>query len=316
MPTYEEWPALNYRADRESLDAVHMQTQVIGKVKLALNPLEAEWQQVPLSVNARGLTTGLLWTGRVGIEIAFDFVDHRLVITSTDGRRQELDLVARPLREFTAEVMSALDRLNVHVTINPLTVEVPNPVRCDEFSGYGAYDPVAINRFFRTIAHIATVFEEFRAGFWGKQTPVGFFWGTFDLAVARYNLVPVPTDPRMDRIYRVAMDSETTEVGFWSGSEKYPRAAFYAYTYPKPDEIESVEISPRGARWNAELGEFLLDYEDVRASSDPRAAILEFTNTAYAAGAHLAGWNRKLLDWHPLVSTSDHGRAASPQRAD
>lgn len=308
MPSYEEWPALDYGADRESLDALHMQTQVIGKVKLALNPLEAEWQQVPLSVNARGLTTGLLWTGRAGIEIAFDLVDHRLVMSSTDGRREELDLIARPLRDFTAAVMSALHRLDARVTINPLTVEVPNPVRCDEFDGYDAYDPAVINRFFRTIAHVATVFEEFRAGFWGKQTPVGFFWGTFDLCVARYNLVPVPPQPGMDRIYRVAMDSEVTEVGFWSGSEKYPHAAFYAFTYPKPDEIENVEISPKRARWNAEMGEFLLDYQDVRASPDPRAAILEFTNTAYAAGAHLAGWDRKLLDWNPLMSASDSGR--------
>jgi hypothetical protein len=268
---------------------------------LALSPLEAEWQQVPLSVNGRGLTTGLLWTGRTGIEIAFDLVDHRVLLTCTDGHGEAFDLVARPLHEFTTTLMTALGRLGVRVAINPLTVEVPKPVRCDEFEGYNAYDPSAINRFFRTIARVATVLEEFRAGFWGKQTPVGFFWGTFDLCVARYNLVPVPPAPGMDRIYRVAMDSEVSEVGFWSGSEKYPRAAFYAFTYPKPDGIENARIRPAPARWNAEMGEFLLDYEDVRSSPDSRGAIEEFTNSAYAAGADLAGWDRKLLERKPPV---------------
>lgn len=301
MLTTEEWPALDYAADRESLDALHMQSQVVGKVKLALSPLEAEWQQVPLLVNGRGFTTGLLWAGRAGLEIAFDLVDHRLLLTCTDGHCEAFDLVARPLREFTAKLMSALGQLGVRVTIKPMTVEVPNPVRCDEFDGYNVYDPTAVNRFFRTIARVATVLEEFRAGFWGKQTPVGFFWGTFDLSVARYNLVPVPPAPGMGRIERVAMDSEVIEVGFWSGSEKYPRAAFFAFTYPKPDKIENASIRPERARWNPEMGEFLLDYQDVRLSADPRAAIREFANSAFAAGADLAGWDRKLLERKPPV---------------
>lgn len=301
MSDYQEWPALDYAADRESLDALHMRAQVVGKVKLALGPVEVEWQQVPLLVNARGFTTGLLWTGRTGIEIAFDLVDHRVELTCTDGHRERLDLIAQPLRDFTSGLMAALGRLGVRVTINPRTVEVPHPVRCDEFEGYDVYDPRTVNRFFRTIARITTVLEEFRAGYWGKQTPVGFFWGTFDLCVARYNLVPIPPAPGMDRIYRVAMDSEVTEVGFWSGSEKYPRAAFYAFTYPKPENIERATIRPERARWNPEMGEFLLDYQDVRSSPDPRAAILEFTNTAYVAGADLARWDRELLERKPPV---------------
>jgi uncharacterized protein DUF5996 len=299
MTGSEEWPALDYEQDRGTLDALHMQTQVVGKVKLALSPLEPEWQQVPLLVNARGFTTGLLWTGRTGIEIAFDLVDHRLVMTSTDGRRDGFELVARRLCDFTSEVMAALGRLDVHVDINPMTVEVPHPVRCDEFEGYNVYDPAVANQLFRTMARITTILEEYRADFWGKQTPVGFFWGTFDLCVARYNLVPVPPTPGMDLINRVAMDSEVTEVGFWSGSEKYPRAAFYAFTYPKPDNIERSRIRPDRAGWNSEMGEFLLDYRDVRSSPDPRADIREFTSSAYAAGADLAGWDRNLLERKP-----------------
>jgi hypothetical protein len=300
MPTSDDrWPALDYLQGKDSLDALHMQTQVIGKVKLALSRPAPQWQQVPLWVNARGLTTGLLRAGDFGMEIAFDLVDDRLTITTTDARRDGFELVARPLRKFTAEVMAALGRLGVSVTINPMTVEVPNPVRCDEYEGCNAYEPEVAHRFFRVLAQVATVFEDFRAGFWGKQPPVSFFWGTFDLAVARFNLVPLPPGADMDRIYRVAMDSELTEVGFWPGSAKYPKAAFYAFTFPKPGGIEDAAIRPEAARWSPELGEFLLDYDDVRTSKDPRALILEFANSAYAAGADLAGWDRKLLDRKP-----------------
>jgi uncharacterized protein DUF5996 len=293
------WPAFDYLECKDSLDALHMQSQVVGKVKLALARPAPEWQQVPLWVNARGLTTGLLHAGATQLEIAFDLVGHRLDVTTTDGRRDGFDLIARPLREFTAQVMAALARLGVRVTINPLTVEVPNPVRCDEHEGYDAYDPRIAYRFFRVLAQIATIFEDFRAGFWGKQPPVSFFWGTFDLAVARYNLVPVPPGAGMDRIFRVAMDSELTEVGFWPGNEKYPKPAFYAFTYPKPEGIERTVIRPERAGWNDQMGEFLLDYDAVRASRDPRAAILEFANSTYAAGADLAGWDRALLDRPP-----------------
>jgi hypothetical protein len=300
MPAPEHpWPALEYSACRESLDALHMQTQVVGKVKLALTRPAPQWQQVPLWVNARGLTTGLLRAGDVGLEIAFDLVGHRLAITTTDGRSDGFDLVARPLRDFTAEVMKALGRLGISVTINPMTVEVPHPVRCDTYAGCDAYDPAVTFRFFRVLSQVATVFEDFRARFWGKQPPVSFFWGTFDLAVARFNLVPVPPGPGMDRIYRVAMDSQLAELGFWPGDVRYPKPAFYAFTFPKPEGLASARIRPATAGWNAEMGEFLLDYDQVRASPDPRASILEFAESSYAAGADLAGWDRTLLDRSP-----------------
>ena len=293
------WPALDYAAAKDALDALHMQTQVVGKVKLALTRTAPEWQNVPLFVNARGLTTGLLQAGATGIELAFDLVAHRLEISTTDGRREGFELKARPLRAFTSELMAALARLKVTVTINPLTVEVPNPVRCDEYEGYDGYDPAVSKLFFRVLAQNATIFENFRAGYWGKQGPVSFFWGTFDLAVARFNLLPVPPSPGMDSIYRVAMDSQQAEVGFWAGSEKYPRAAYYGFTFPKPPGIEKAAVRPAAARWNEEMGEFLLNYDDVRASKDPAASILEFLNSTYEAGAALLGWDQALLGRRP-----------------
>jgi hypothetical protein len=300
MPKWShQWPALDYVAERDALEALHMRSQVVGKVKLALTEVAPEWQNVPLWVNARGLTTGLLWAGETGFEIAFDLLGHRLVISTTEGTVEELDLAPCPLREFTAQVMAALGRFGMSVRINPMTVEVPNPVRCDEYEGYHAYDGDVASRLFAILAQTATIFEEHRAHFWGKQSGVGFYWGTFDLSLTRYNLVPVAPRDGMDVIRRVGGDSEQVEVGFWSGNERYPRPAFFAYTFPPPAGLEEARIGPQTARWNAEMGEFLLDYEDVRGSGDPRAAILEFAESTYAAGADLSRWDRGLLDRGP-----------------
>jgi Family of unknown function (DUF5996) len=145
------------------------------------------------------------------------------------------------------------------------------------------------------------VFEDYRAGFWGKQPPVSFWWGSFDLAVTRYNLVVVPPADGMDLISRVGVDSEQVAVGFWPGNDHYPKPAFFAYTYPKPEELEGAVVRPDTAGWNADVGEFLLDYDDVRIAPDPRAAILEFANSTYEAGAKLAGWDRELLERRPLL---------------
>ena len=297
MPTPDpRWPAIDYPADRDTLEALHVQSQVVGKVKLALAARAPEWQQVPLWVNARGLTTGLLPAGGFGLEIAFDFTEHRLRIDTTEGRSEGFALRPLPLRAFTAEVMDALDRLGVAVRINPVTVEMANPVRCDVHEGFDAYDPDVAHRLFEALARIAVVFERFRTGFWGKQTPVSFFWGSFDLATVRYNLVPVPPAEGMDPINRIAMDSEQAAVGFWPGSERYAKAAFFAYTFPKPDGVEHASIAPAAAGWNPQLGEFILDYEDVRSAEDPEAAILAFAAGTYAAGAERAGWDRALLE--------------------
>ena len=297
----DRWPELDYAGERDTIDALHMWTQVVGKVKVALTRTAPQWQNVPLFLTGRGLTTGLLHGGGSGIEIAFDLVDHRMDIVTSTGRREGFDLAPSPLREFTANVLGALDRLGASVTINPLTVEVPNPVRCDVHEGYDVYDPDVANRLFRILAQVATVFEDYRAGFWGKQPPVSFWWGTFDLAVTRYNLVAIPPADGMDLIARVGGDSEQAAVGFWPGNDRYAKPAFFAYTFPKPEGLEGAVVSPDAAGWNADVGEFLLDYEDVRIAQDPRAAILEFANSAYEAGATLAGWNRELLERRPAI---------------
>jgi hypothetical protein len=295
----DPWPELDYPAGKATMDALHMRAQVVGKVKVALTRTAPQWQNLPLSVTGRGLSTGLLHGAGNAFEIALDLVDHRLGIVASNGRREGFDLIPGPLRVFTADLLAAIDRLGVSVSINPLTVEVPNPVRCDVDEGYDAYDPDVANRLFRILAQVATVFEDYRAGFWGKQPPVSFWWGTFDLAVTRFNLVPVPPADGMDVITRVSGDSEQAELGFWPGNDRYAKPAFFAYTYPPPGGIEGAAVHPDAAGWNADLGEFLLDYDAVRRAPDPRAAILEFANSTYEAGAGLSGWDRDLLERRP-----------------
>ena len=297
----DPWPALDYPAGRETIDALHVRSQVVGKIKVALTRAAPQWQNVPLVVTGRGLTTGVLHSEGTATEIAFDLVDHRLDITTADGRREGFDLVPSPLRDFTAEVFAALERLGVRVSINPLTVEVPNPVRCDLHEGYDVYDPDVANALFRVLAQVSPVFEDYRAGYWGKQPPVSFWWGTFDLAVTRHNLVVVPPVDGMDLIARVGGDSEQVAVGFWPGNDRHAKPAFFAYTYPKPDGLEDAIVGPDAAHWNADLGEFLMDYDDVRTAQDPRAAILAFANSTYEAGANLAGWDRELLERRPPI---------------
>jgi hypothetical protein len=294
------WPSFDYPASSPAIESLHMQTQVVGKVKLALTPASPEWQTVPLWVTARGLTTGLMEGGGPGVEVAFDLIDHRVDVTTSDGERQTVDLSRpMPLRDFTAKVLGALSALGIDVQINPMTVEVPNPVRCDEYEGCDRYDAEVAERLHAIFVRVAAALEAFRSGFWGKQSQVGLYWGTFDLSVARYNLVPVTPRDGVDLIHRVAMDTEQFEVGFWPGNDRYPRPAFFAFTYPSPAGIADAAIDPKGARWDQNMGEFLLDYDDVIASDDPAAAILEFASGAYAVGADLAGWDRTLLDWSP-----------------
>src|SRR5262249_14501665 len=236
-------------------ESLHMQTQVVGKVKLALVPAAPEWQTVPLWVNARGLTTGLLPGGGRGVEVAFDLIDHGLHVTTSDGGGRSVGLSPpMPPRDFTAEVLGALSDVGVDVEINPMTVEVPEPVRCDEFEGCDRYDPGVAVRLHAIFVRVAAALEAFRSGFWGKQSQVGLYWGPFALSMTRFNLVRLPPRDGAGIIRRVAMDTEQFEVGFWPGNDRYPRPAFYAFTSPAPAGIADAPIDPKGARWDQGMG--------------------------------------------------------------
>ena len=266
------WPALDFEACRDTLTTLHLATQVIGKVQLALTPSLANWAQAPLRLTARGLATQLLWTGERGLSIEFDFTRHELRFDLSDGARRSMPLEPRPVSEFYAGVMAALRELDVTVTIDPTSVEMPEPVSCATDKTHASYDRECVASLFQTWTRVAAVFDQFRSGFRGKQTPVDLWWGTFDLSVARYSGRAASPPFDGSAIERVAMDAEESLVGFWPGDEHSPEPAFFAYTYPKPAGIESAAASPAGSLWSEEAGEFIVPYETSSAGPPTRPA--------------------------------------------
>jgi hypothetical protein len=290
------WPALPLDAWRETYATLHMWTQIVGKVRMALSPPVNHWWHVTLYVTARGLTTSPIPHGTRSFEVTFDFIDHNLLIQTSEGASKALGLFPRSVAEFYHEFLGALRALGIDVRINPLPQEVPNPIRCDVDDVHAAYDPAYAHRFWRILVQADRVFKQFRAGFIGKCSPVHFFWGSFDLAVTRFSGRRAPQRPGADHIAREGYSHEVISCGFWPGSGPVLEAAFYAYAAPAPAGLERAAIRPPAAWYSAELGEFLLRYEDVRTALDPDAVLLAFLQSTYEAAADLAGWDRAALE--------------------
>lgn len=291
------WPPLPLASWRDTCDTLHLYAQVIGKIRLALTPVEREWANVPLAPAARGLTTGAIPYGDKLLEIDLDFHAHAVNLRLSDGTSRSIALVpALCVADFYERVMSALRALSVDVRIWPKAVEVPKPIDCSTDRTHDAYDPEAVQRFWTVMAGVISTFSAHRAAFRGRHTPLQFFWGTFDLAYVRYSGRPASPPPNADTIMRVAMDAEEIAAGFWPGDDRFPEPAFFCYAYPKPAELERARIGPASAFWSETMGEFVLRYEDVRAAPSPRAAILEFLSTTYDTAATLARWDRDALD--------------------
>jgi hypothetical protein len=292
----EPWPPLPLEAWKDTRDTLHMYTQIIGKVRLALAPMEPQWAQVPLHVTSRGLTTGPIPYRDRTFTVDFDLIAHDLVIDTSDGAIRRLALVPRTVARFYDEFMEALGSLGIEVALRTRPCEVPDPIPFTDDLVHRAYDPEQVTRFFHVLARIDVVLKEHRARFWGRASPVAFFWGTFDLSYTRFSGRPAEPPPGSDTIYRLAMNAEQFETGFWPGDDRFPEPAFYAFTYPKPAGIEQAPIEPRAAFWSDKLGEHLLRYDDVRRAQEPADAILAFAESTYRAGAQLAGWDTALLE--------------------
>jgi Family of unknown function (DUF5996) len=289
----DEWPALPYEEWRETRDTLHMYTQVIGKLRLALSPFEPEWAHVPLYVTARGLTTSPIPVGLRTIDAEFDLLDHALVMRSSDGHTERRPLGGR-VAEFYEDVMGALQRMHVDVAISPVPSEVSNPIPFPDDRTHHTYDAQHAARFFRVLSMVNVVLREHRARFRGRTTLVQFFWGTFDLALTRYSGRPADPGPGAGVIARVGGDAEEICGGWWPGDERTPYPAFFAYAYPAPDGIDKVPTQPGVAAWSAAAREFILPYDAARAQTDPRQAILDFLNSTYAGAATLLGWDSEL----------------------
>jgi hypothetical protein len=290
------WPGLPLQGWQDSYATLHMWTQVVGKVRLALSPRVNHWWEVPLYVNARGLTTSAIPYGDGIFEIQFDFIDHQLRIQTSWGSSKTILLKPQPVADFYSQVMSALKSLGVEVNIWTMPVEVPNPVRFENDTLHASYNPEVANRFWQILVLCQNVFQEFRAGFIGKDSPVHFFWGSFDLCVTRFSGRRAPERPGADPITREAYSHEVISAGFWPGSGDVKGPAFYVYAAPEPAELAAQPVQPPAAFYHPELKEFLLMYDDVRSAASPRDALLSFLQSTYAAAADLAHWDRRELE--------------------
>jgi hypothetical protein len=277
------------------MDTLHMELQVIGKLRLELSRFEPQWANVPLYLTARGLTTTPMSGSGVIFDVDVDLIDHQVAIRTAAGEVERIPLRSRPVAAFYREFMAALRSLGISVEITRVPSEVSNPIPFDEDETHVAYDPVWATRFFHVLSTIDLVFKEHRAGFRGKTSLVNFFWGTFDLALTRYSGRAVEPPANAGIIRRVSGDAEVICVGFWPGNARLPMPAFFGYAYPKPSRFEDERLQPAAAHWDPAAGEFILPYDHVRRSSTPREAILEFCDSLYAAGARLARWDPALV---------------------
>ena len=290
------WPALPLDTFEPTRASLHMWTQIVGKVRLALAPYMNHWWQVPLYVGARGLTTSPIPYRGQTFEILFDFIAHELEIQKSDGTAKRIRLAPKSVAEFHAELMAALDAMDISVRVWTMPVEIPDPIPFERDLTHASYDADTANRFWRILVSVDAILKEFRGRFIGKASPVHFFWGSFDLAVTRFSGRRAPERPGADPITREAYSHEVMSVGWWPGGGLVPGPAFYAYAAPEPLGFRAAPVRPAAASYDTGLSEFLLMYDDARAAASPRAAVLDFCQSTYEAAATLGNWERGELE--------------------
>ncbi len=288
------WPPLPLNEWQDTRDTVHMWTQIAGKIRMALAPPQNHWWHVALYVNSRGLTTGPVPCAAGVFEIQFDFQRHELGVSTSRGEAASRPLQPECVADFYSGVLESLALLGIEVKINPRPQEVADPVPFDRDQVHCSYDAESAHRFWRILVSSAKVLERFRAKFIGKCSPVHFFWGSFDLACTRFSGRPAP--PRKGVISGPAYSHEVCSAGFWPGGGAVDGPAYYSYTVPQPAGLEAEQVRPAAARWNPQLSEFILMYDDVRRADSPESALYEFLESTYEAGARLANWDRSSLE--------------------
>jgi Family of unknown function (DUF5996) len=296
-----QWLDLPLAAWSDSCDTLQLWTQIVGKVRIALTPLVNHWWNATFFVTARGLAAPAMPYGGGTFDIVFDFVGHRLVIETSDGRTESLALKPMAVADFYAEFMARLHRLGIDVQIRPMPCEIPGAVPFDADHSHAQYDPVYAQKFWHALVQVNRVMNVFRARFLGKASPVHFFWGSFDLVVTRFSgrTAPPPkghTPYVADWIMAEAYSHECSSCGFWPGNGGFGYPAFYVYAYPEPAGYGGTPLRTTAASYNKDLGQFILPYDAVRQARDPDALLLGFLQETYAAAADLAKWDRKALE--------------------
>jgi Family of unknown function (DUF5996) len=296
----EAWPDLPYNAWADTCSTLHLWTQIVGKIRLAFTPwLNHSWH-VPFYVTARGLTTSPIPCGDRAFEMDFDFRDHLLDISVSDGARKQIPLAPRPVAEFYALVMAALAELGIRVEIDELPSEIAGAVRFSQDRIHHSYDADYAARFWRVLLNVDRILKQFRTGFIGKSSPVHFFWGSFDLAVTRFSGRPAPPHPGgvphlPDTVTREAYSQEVSSLGFWPGNEMMPEPIFYSYAYPEPKGFAGAKVQPGAAIYSSQLKEFVLPYDAIRQAAAPDQALLDFARGTYDAASTLGNWDRTAL---------------------
>jgi hypothetical protein len=295
----EPWPGLPLDEWIDTYATLHLWTQIVGKTRLALSPRENHWWHVTLHVTARGLATPPIPYGTTVFHVEFDFLDHRLVIRTSNGDRREMALAPRSVAEFYGEYVAVLGELGVAVRFRAVPDEIEHPVPFAEDRQHAAYDPHHVSRFWRALVQADRILRRFRGRFLGKSSPVHFFWGAFDLTLTRFSGRRAPERPDLGGMMREAMSHEEFSVGFWPGSGAVREPAFYAYAAPEPPGFASAPVRPSFAGYRSAISNFILPYERVRTATAPDATVLEFFQSAYEAAADVGGWDRQALDRPP-----------------
>jgi Family of unknown function (DUF5996) len=296
------WPSLSYETWSATCDTVHAHTQVLGKLAVELAPPEPQLQHAALSLTARGWETATLPApnGSGAVVAGLDLRTHEMFVEHSDRRETRISLTPnRPVAEITRETLEVVRRLAGEVAINPTPQEVPWSVPLDEDTEHSTYDSEQVDNYFAAATQAALVLARFRAAYRGRSTPVNAWWGTFDLAVALYSGKPADP-PADDFISRNGGDAELIEIGWWPGDRNYGRAAFYAFAHPAPEGFAEGQLSPEAARWDTDLGEFVLDWEEIRESPDPHALAMEFAHSAFRHACKVCGWD-------PVLARSAEG---------
>jgi hypothetical protein len=295
------WPELPTANWRETCETLQLWTQIVGKIRLERTPwLNHSWH-IALYVTARGLTTSPIPDGARCFQIDFDFIDHQLRISTSDGATRQFALAGKSVAGFYAAIMAELAGLGIHITIDEIPNELPEPIRFSQDTKHASYDPDAVQRFFQILVSTDRVFKQFRTGFIGKASPVHFFWGSFDLAVTRFSGRRAPRHPGgvphlPDDVACEAYSHEVSSAGFWPGTGAIDYPAFYSYAYPEPSGFRTSKVRPDAAFFSEALGEFILPYDAVRTATAPDRALLDFLQSTYEAAANAAKWDRDALE--------------------
>jgi hypothetical protein len=301
--TQAAWPELPLAVWKDTYATLHLWTQIAGKIRLVQTPwLNHSWHVV-LYVTPRGLTTSPIPYGKRAFQLDFDFLDHLLLVSTSDGGKRQIVLTPRAVADFYAEVMQSLSALGMDIRINEMPNEILDAIRFSEDRVHAAYDPDYAQRFWRILVQCDRVLSRFRTSFIGKCSPVHFFWGSFDLAVTRFSgrrappFTPSGAVPNMPAAVELdAYSHECSSAGFWPGGQGVDYPAFYSYASPAPKGLSTASIRPAEAFWNKTLNQYNLPYDAVRTAADPEAALMEFLTTTYEAAASLGDWDRAALE--------------------